>query len=116
MVFRFDDVVVDCRALEVHRADRSVPLGPLAFDFLRYLIEARDRVVLRDELLDQLWGDVCVGEAVLTRCASVVRRALGDSATSPRYLRTVYGRGYRFIGRIRVESEATAPRLAAPFC
>jgi predicted ATPase/DNA-binding winged helix-turn-helix (wHTH) protein len=78
----------------------AVALEPQAVRVLRYLIEQRERVVPKEELLDQLWPDTFTTDDVLKKAVSQARRALGDDANAPRYIRTLHGRGYQFIGAL----------------
>jgi Tol biopolymer transport system component/DNA-binding winged helix-turn-helix (wHTH) protein len=115
-VLEFGDVTVDLRRMSVMRAGRPVSLEPKTFDVLRYLIEHRDRLVTKEELLDAAWKDTFVTPNVLTRAVAQMRKALGDDAFEARYIETVAKRGYRFIAPVTVHgAEASAPsRPAAP--
>jgi DNA-binding winged helix-turn-helix (wHTH) protein len=75
---------------------------------LTYLVRNRDRIVPKEELLDELWEERHVSESALTRVIRDLRKLLGDSSSEPRFIRTVYGKGFGFIGEIA--SEETAPR------
>jgi Tol biopolymer transport system component/DNA-binding winged helix-turn-helix (wHTH) protein len=99
-VVRFGDVAVDLRRMSVSRAGQPVSLEPKAFDVLRYLIEHRDRLVTKEELLDAAWKDTFVTPNVLTRAIAQMRKALGDDAFEARYIETVAKRGYRFIAPV----------------
>ena len=79
---------------------RPVPLMAKAFDTLVLLVENRDRVVSKDELLRAIWPDVIVEEGNLTQQIFVLRKALGESAQQPRYILTVPGHGYRFTAPV----------------
>ena len=95
----------------LYREGVPVQLEPRAVKVLAYLIRSRGRVVPKEELLDQVWADVFTTDAVLKQAVSQVRRALGDSADAPRYIRTFHGRGYQFIAPVTVgsgEGEADA--------
>src|SRR5215213_9138086 len=103
----------------LYRDGAPVPLEPRAVKVLAYLIRSRGRVVLKEELLDQVWADVFTTDAVLKQAVSQIRRALGDSADAPRYVQTFHARGYQFIAPVSVEAEVTegaaaTPRPAAP--
>ncbi|HUP24311.1 MAG TPA: winged helix-turn-helix domain-containing protein [Thermoanaerobaculia bacterium] len=105
---RFGDFTLDVAKRRLERGDVEVPLQPKVFDTLRYLVEHRERVVSRDELLSQLWPDTVVGDAALTRCVKEVRRALDDDPRAPRFVRTIPSVGYRFAAD--VERTATEHR------
>lgn len=68
------------------------------FQVLLYLIERRDRVVTRQELLDRFWDGKDVYDDTLRKCVGAIRKALGDRLSGPRYIETYYGEGYRYIG------------------
>jgi len=78
-----------------------VPLMSKAFDTLVLLVENRDRVVTKDELLSAVWPDVIVEEGNLTQQIFLIRKALGDAAQQPRYIVTVPGHGYRFTAPVK---------------
>ncbi|MGL4961032.1 MAG: ATP-binding protein [Inquilinus sp.] len=81
--------------------DERVRLMPKSFDLLAYLAENPGRLVTHDELLEALWPGVHVQPEVLKSHILAIRTALGDTISSPRFIETERGRGYRFIGRLR---------------
>ena len=83
------------------RGDKGVALTPKGFDILVLLIENRNRVVSKDELMNHLWADTFVDEANLSQNLFVLRKALGESAQDQRYIVTVRGTGYRFAEEVR---------------
>jgi len=95
---RFGDCVFDPEAREVVRAGRSVPLSPKALQLLGLLVATRPRAVAQAELRDQLWPDTHVARTSLARLVTEIRRAIGDDARAPRYVRNVHGFGYAFCG------------------
>jgi predicted ATPase/DNA-binding winged helix-turn-helix (wHTH) protein len=110
MQYVFGDYRLDLQRYELQTAGDIIPLDRQGFAVLAYLIEHRDRVVLRQELFDRLWADRFVSDAALERCMAVVRRAVGDSGQHQRVIRTVHGRGYRFIAPLTVAPSAAGPR------
>ena len=96
-------LVLDRRARRIYLNDSEVILTPKALLLLEYLMTHPDELVTRDRLLDVVWGwDYPVGtRAVDTRIAEL-RRALKDEPASPKYIETVPGQGYRFIGELEV--------------
>ena len=87
------------------RDGEPVALSPKALETLLALVEHRDRVLTKDELLQRIWGDTVVEEGGLTRNISVLRKALGESPDDHRYIVTVPGRGYRFVADAAVVGE-----------
>lgn len=91
-----------------------VPLTSKAFDTLVVLIENRDRVVTKDELLTAVWPDVEVEEGNLTQQIFLLRKALGESAQQPRHIVTIPGHGYRFTARVTaISGDAAATDVSA---
>jgi DNA-binding winged helix-turn-helix (wHTH) protein len=80
--------------------DERVALPPKTFDVLRHLVENEGRLISHNELLTALWGDIHVQPEVLKSHILAIRHALGDKSSSPRFIETLRGRGYRFIGPI----------------
>jgi len=111
-LYEFGDVTVDLRRVEVRRAGEAVPLEPKAFDVLRHLLENRDRLVTKDELLDVVWKDTFVTPNVLTRAVAQLRKGLGDDAFEARYIETVAKRGYRFIAPVAAQNGADSSAAA----
>ena len=97
---RFRDVTVDFDLFELRRGGVIVPTQPQVFDVLRYLIEHHDRVVSKEELLDNIWGDRFVSESTLTTRIKSARRVTGDDGTRQEVIQTVHGRGYRFVSSL----------------
>ncbi|MFL6183177.1 MAG: winged helix-turn-helix domain-containing protein, partial [Actinomycetes bacterium] len=120
VTYVFGDFRVDIARLTAFRGGSAIPLEPKAFDVLRYLIEHRDRLVTKDELLDSVWSGTFVTPNALTRAVAHLRRALGDDAHDARYIETVSKRGYRFIADVsvtatpRVTVENDRPTLDHP--
>jgi len=99
-MYRFADCEVDPAGRELRCAGAVVHLEPQAFDLLVYLIEHREYVVTKNDLLDGVWGHRFVSEANLTTRVKEVRRAVGDDGARQHVIGTVHGRGYRFVAAI----------------
>lgn len=99
MIYCFDRFELDENRRELRDGGKPVALQPLAFDMLALLVRNHDRVVQKQELLDQLWPDGFVSEASLQRTISLVRAALGDDQHE--VIRTFSGRGYRFCAALQ---------------
>jgi predicted ATPase/DNA-binding winged helix-turn-helix (wHTH) protein len=110
-VFRFNDVEVDPACREIRRAGVAVHLEPQAFDLLVVLLQHRDRVLTKTDLLDGVWGHRFLSEANLTTRVKEARRAVGDDGASQHTIRNARGRGYRFVAQLTDDVPA---RLAAP--
>ena len=98
------DVSLDRRSRRAYVGSKELSLTPKAAALLEYLMTHPDELLSRDRLLDVVWGwDYATGtRAVDTRIAEL-RRALNDDPASPKYIETVPGQGYRFVGRVEVD-------------
>ncbi|WNG84671.1 alpha/beta fold hydrolase [Mycobacterium sp. ITM-2016-00316] len=120
-VWRFAEFVLDTQRYELRRDGQSVHVEPQVFDVLTQLVSHHDRFVTKEELFDSVWGGRFVGEAALTSRIKAARRALGDDGESQRFIRTVRGRGYQFVGTLTEDvatppEQAPAPRQHIAFC
>jgi DNA-binding winged helix-turn-helix (wHTH) protein len=81
---------------------QAVILPPKVFAVLHYLVTHLDRLVPKDELLDAVWPETAVSDAVVRVAIGALRKALGDTAQTPHYITTVPRRGYRFVAPVEV--------------
>jgi pimeloyl-ACP methyl ester carboxylesterase/DNA-binding winged helix-turn-helix (wHTH) protein len=95
--FRFEEYELDVAGHQLRRGGEPVHVEPRAFDLLSHLVAHRDRVVSKNELLDEVWGDRFVSEAALTTALRTARLAIGDTGEQQRLIRTVHRRGYQFV-------------------
>lgn len=100
MLYVGDGWAVDADAFTVERDGEFEALEPQAIDVLLHLLDHRDRLVTKIELLDEVWGDQFVSESALTTRIKQVRRALGDDGKRQDVIQTVHGRGYRFVAEV----------------
>lgn len=110
MDFRFADFEIDLARRELRRGGTIVHIEPQVFDLLVHLIRNRDRIVSKDELIEVIWHGRIVSEAALSSRISAARRALGDSGNDQSLIRTMYKRGFRFVGE--PQGAASAPAVA----
>ncbi len=111
-VIRFGAVVVDFGNYELIRDGQTVSIEPQVFDVLRYLIEHRDRVVGKEELLDNVWGNRFVSESALSSRIKSARQAVGDDGRRQEVIKTTHGRGYRFVAALDEAPDASQDDLA----
>ena len=126
MRFLFEDYALDTEQRELRRGNTLVAVEPKVFDLLAYVIEQRERVVSRDDLIAQVWGGRIVSEAAVARCINGARNAIGDSGEAQRLIKTFQRKGLRFVGSVREDEgpsgaaafaalpEKAAPALALP--
>ena len=104
----FGDVLIDTDRFVLERDGAALHVEPQVFDVLAYLVEHRDRVVPKVELLDNVWGDRFVSESALTSRIKSARRIIGDDGSAQSMIRTVHGRGYRFVADVETVGEGEA--------
>jgi DNA-binding winged helix-turn-helix (wHTH) protein len=104
MIYRFGNYELDEQHCELHCAGQLVAVEPKVFEVLVYLIKHRDRVVTKEELLEQCWSGTLVSEAALTRCLTKVRKTVQPEPAGPSVIKTSYGRGYCFVAPVTVLS------------
>jgi TolB-like protein/Tfp pilus assembly protein PilF len=104
--FLFGDYVLDIDRRELKRGSDLISIGPQVFDLLVYLLQNRERVVSKDDLLEAVWCGRIVSESTLTSRINAVRKALGDSGERQLLIRTVARKGFRFVGEVREKQKS----------
>src|SRR5678816_2968757 len=99
--YEFDGFYLDPQERLLVRDGKPIFLTPKLFETLLLLVQSHGHLLLKDKLMEALWPNSFVGEVNLAQNISHLRKALGDSARDQRYIVTVPGLGYRFIGRVR---------------
>jgi len=102
---RCGDLVVDRTKRRAYLETVEVDLSPKAMSLLEYMVTHPDELLSRDRLLDAVWGwDYPVGTRTVDTRIAELRRVLGDDPGDPRYIETIPGQGYRFIGKVEKTS------------
>jgi len=114
MLFGFDQFELDLGTCELRRAGRAVPLQPRVFSALRYLIEHRDRVVSKQELIDALWGGDKLNAGAVPWTINRLRKAIDDESRAHELIQTARGHGYRFVGDVRLIASRSDVAPAPP--
>jgi len=98
------EVELDLGRYELRRRGRAVKLEKKPMELLIFLVTRREQLVTRTDIVTKLWrSDLFVDtEASINNVIRKIRTALGDSSAKPRFLETVVGKGYRFVGPVRV--------------
>jgi DNA-binding winged helix-turn-helix (wHTH) protein len=113
---RFDDFSLDSESRQLLRGGGEIRLRVKAFDLLCRLVAARPRVVDRPVLMEEIWPGTYVSPASLDELIKVIRRALGDNAREPRYVKTHPGGvGFSFCGEAFDEAPPSSTPAVAPF-
>ena len=105
MIFRFEAFELDTDKGELREAGRTLSIEPQVFDLLAFLVENRERLLSKDEIFEKVWDGRIVSDSALTSRVKAARKALGDDGRTQKFIRTVHGKGLRFVGEVRVERE-----------
>src|SRR6187397_2908085 len=113
MQFLVGDHTLDADRRELRRGAEPISVEPQVFDLLIYLVQHRDRVVSKDDLIASIWGGRIVSDSTLTSRINAARKAIGDSGEDQKLIRTVSRKGLRFVGDVRTQSRDTQSADAA---
>ncbi|HEX6925201.1 MAG TPA: alpha/beta fold hydrolase [Longimicrobiaceae bacterium] len=114
MIYLFDEFVLDTRRCELRRGDDPLHLEPQVYAVLCYLVEHRDRLVRKEELLDEVWGHRFVSPSTLNSRIKSLRQALQDDGSAQRIVRTIRGAGFRFCAPVTWAEERSRPQPTPP--
>ena len=109
MQFLFADHTLDTDRRELCRGCEPIAVEPQVFDLLVYLVQNRDRVVSKDDLIASVWGGRIVSDSTLTSRINAARKAVGDSGEGQRLIRTIARKGLRFVGTVRTRPNGEDP-------
>jgi Tol biopolymer transport system component/DNA-binding winged helix-turn-helix (wHTH) protein len=109
MLYSFDNYTLNAGERTLKRQDDTIALTPKVFETLLVLVQNRDHIVSKEELLTSIWPEHFVEESNLTQNVSVLRKALGESANGKKYIATFSGRGYRFVEPVLVAEQLKHP-------
>jgi pimeloyl-ACP methyl ester carboxylesterase/DNA-binding winged helix-turn-helix (wHTH) protein len=107
--FLFENHVFDTDRRELWRGSELVAVEPQVFDLLLYLVQNRDRVVSKDDLIAAVWGGRIVSESTLDSRINAARKAVGDSGERQRMIRTIARKGVRFVCTVEESKAAASP-------
>ncbi|HEY6270574.1 MAG TPA: winged helix-turn-helix domain-containing protein [Terriglobales bacterium] len=99
-LYEFGGFQLDPARHTLFRQGQPVPLAPKLFETLVFLVEHRNRILPKDELIEALWAETFVGEGNLSQNVFLLRKALGDDRNGHSFIHTIPGRGYRFIAPV----------------
>lgn len=103
--FCFAEHVLDVDLRELTRAGEGIAVEPQVFDLLIYLVENRERVVSKDDLIESIWDGRIVSESTLTSRINAARKAVGDTGKDQAVIRTIARKGFRFVGDVQVHQD-----------
>src|ERR1700687_2133217 len=105
--------MLDPARRERRRGSDPIGVEPQVFDLLVYLVQNRDHVVSKDDLIASVWGGRIVSESTLTSRINAARKAVGDSGEGQKLIRTIPRKGLRFVGAVRTQPGGVKPAEAA---
>ncbi len=100
MIYRFGEFEYHSATRELHRNGEIVPVEPQVFSLIGLLIERRDRVVSKDELIESVWEGRFISDTAVSSRVKSARQALGDDGKAQQYIKTVHGAGFRFVATV----------------
>jgi DNA-binding winged helix-turn-helix (wHTH) protein len=112
VIFVFEGFELDTDRLELRHRGQACHVEPQVFDVLRALVERRDQVVTKEELLDTVWGDRFVSVSALTSRIKAARQVVGDTGRQQRVIGTAHGRGYRFLLPVVERADRAADQVS----
>ena len=104
MILQFGSCRMDTSRFELRRGGEHVSVEPQVFDLLLQLIENRDRIVTRDEIIEKIWKGRIVSDAAISSRVKAARQAVGDNGKTQSLIKTIHRRGIRFVGEVRIEA------------
>ncbi|QGX97484.1 tetratricopeptide repeat protein [Roseovarius faecimaris] len=105
MKARFGNCEIDTDARRLCRDGEIVDMEPQVFDVLATLIDSKDRVLSKDDLIERVWGGRIVSDTAVTSRIKAVRGAVGDDGVAQRVIRTIRGVGYQFVADLEMNSD-----------
>src|SRR5471032_1368812 len=114
MTLSFGDYEIDVGRRELRRAKTPIHVEPQVFDLLVYLVQNRDRVVSKDDLIASVWSGRLVSDSTLTSRINAARKAVGDSGGNQKLIRTIQRKGLRVIGVVNERPDRIQPVAMPP--
>jgi TolB-like protein/DNA-binding winged helix-turn-helix (wHTH) protein/Flp pilus assembly protein TadD len=109
MIYRFDNFELDTDKAELRENGQARAIEPQVFDLLAFLVENRERLLSKNEIFEKVWDGRIVSDSALTSRVKAARKVLGDDGQAQRFIRTIHGKGLRFVADVHPER---APELA----
>jgi len=114
MQYRFGAFELDLAAVELRVDGKALSLEPQVFGLLALLVENRDRLVSKDEIVEKVWDGRVVSDAAIASRVKSARQALGDDGRAQRFIKTLHGQGYRFVAQVSAAHSAAAVTVVPP--
>src|SRR5258708_25518267 len=109
MLHRFGPFELDERRFELRRHGKPIAVQRKVLETIAYLVKNPDRLVSKDELIEGAWKGTAVSDAALARVIMVARKTLADRRKKEHLIRTVRGKGYRFVANVSSSAQPDRP-------
>src|SRR5215468_4481264 len=106
MIYSFGPFELDFATAELRAGGKVVALEPQVFELLALLVENSERLVSKEEIIEKVWDGRVISDAAVASRVKSARQALGDDGKSQQFIKTIHGRGYRFVARPRASRSA----------
>ncbi len=114
MIFSFDQFELDLARAELRCSGQVCAIEPQVFALIALLVENRDRLVSREEIFDRVWDGRIVSDSALTSRIKSARKVLGDDGKAQRFIKTIHGKGLRFVGSAQIRQAPFTAVAAEP--
>jgi DNA-binding winged helix-turn-helix (wHTH) protein/tetratricopeptide (TPR) repeat protein len=114
MNYQFGAFELDLAKVELRESDKTRAIEPQVFALLALLVENRERLVSKDEIIEKVWDGRIVSDAAVSSRIKSARHALGDDGKSQRFIRTIRGQGYRFVASAKALRGTASFDMSAP--
>lgn len=105
MLYRFGPFELDTAKVELRTDGTIRPVEPQVFGLLALLVENRERMVSKDEIVEKVWDGRVVSDAAIASRVKSARQALGDDGKAQRYIKTLHGQGFRFVAEVQAAQD-----------
>jgi TolB-like protein len=112
MIYQFGPYELDIAKVELRAGTKTCDLEPQVFALLALLVENHDRLVSKEEVIDKVWDGRVVSDAAVASRVKSARQVLGDDGKSQNFIRTIHGKGFRFVANVRATRGTSAPLVA----
>lgn len=112
MIYHIGPFELDLAKVELRKGGSPRPLEPQVFALLAFLVEHRERLVSKDEIFEKVWDGRVVSDSALSSRVKMARKALGDDGRAQHFIKTIHGKGFRFVADVRVQRDSAALSLS----
>ena len=111
MKYLFDQYELDLAQHVLSRDGVGITIEPQVFEVLATLVSRSDQLVTKQDLIDLVWGGRFVSDSALSSRIKSARQAIDDDGKRQRLIRTIHGRGFRFVGEVQEQQQTTTPAV-----